>query len=211
MKLLEFFSINKNLIKESNFNNKTIINVDIQPEYKYYIGFNLKDWASFLNENSEKNQIIFLYNGYETLGMITEYEYKNWLYDLKIDEYVIDNAIFYDKGYAFFRYCMDNDIYEENIVSLVKFMIRHNMNDSRDIDEEMWDSYMSETNHNTQDVRDLLESSSDMINIPDLMDFLDNYSNIVLLGGGLNECLKEVEIALMSLDKEYQIIRKYTY
>ena len=50
-----------------------------------------------------------------------------------------------------------------------------------------------------------------MINIPDLMDFLKRYSNIVLTGGGINECLKEVEIALNSLDKPYKVLTQYTY
>jgi len=51
-----------------------------------------------------------------------------------------------------------------------------------------------------------------MINIPDLMDFLKKYgTKIILCGGGIRECLKEVEIALMALDKNYNILTKYTY
>lgn len=106
---------------------------------------------------------------------------------------------------------MDNSIDEDNIVDLVKYTIRHNINDSRDIDEDMWDNYMEETNHDQQDVRDLLENAGDMINIPDLMDFLKRYSNIILTGGGINECLKEVEIALLSLDKTYYTLSKFVY
>ena len=143
--------------------------------------------------------------------MIDEYSFKEWLIDLGIDEDVVYNATFYDKGYAFFRYCIDNSIDEDNIVDLVKYMIRHNINDSRDIDEDMWNNYMEETNHDQQDVRDLLENADDMINIPDLMGFLKRYSNIVLTGGGINECLKEVEIALLSLDKNYNTLSEFVY
>ena len=201
----------KRIITENTFNGKTIINVDIQPEYKDYISFDLNKWVNFINENSSSNEIIFLYNGYDTLGMINENEYVSWLYELGVDEDILNNSIFYDKGYAFFRYCMDNSIDEDNIVDLVKYMVRHNITDSGDIDEDMWNDYMEETNHNQEDVRDLLENSDDMINIPDLMDFLNNYNNIVLTGGGINECLKEVEIALLSLDKPYNILDEYTY
>ena len=193
------------IIKEEYLQGKTIINVDIQPEYKNYISFNLYKWIQFLNQNANNNRIIFLYNGEDTLGMISENEYKDFLLELGLDEDVLDNAIFYDKGYAFFRYCIDNSIDENNIVDLVKFMIQNNINDSRDIDEDMWNDYMQETNHSQEDVRELLENAGDMINIPDLMDFLKNYSNIVLLGGGINECLKEVEIALLSLNKNYNL------
>lgn len=199
------------IINEEKYNSKTIINVDIQPEYESAISFRLGDWVKFINQNAAQNNIIFLYNGADTLGMISEGEYINWLYELGIDGDVINNSTMYDKGYAFFRYCMDSGIDDDAIVDLVKYMISNNINDSRDIDEDMWNQFMEETNHTRDDVRDLLEFAGDMINIPDLMDFLKRYSNIVLTGGGINECLKEVEIALMALDKNYTVNSKFTY
>lgn len=214
----EYLNENKNtnkrksrLITENIVQGKTIINVDIQPEYEKYISFDLYKWVNFINQNAADNDIVFLYNGAETLGMIDEYSFKEWLIELGIDEEIIYGATFYDKGYAFFRYCMDNSIDEDNIVDLVKYMISQDINDSRDIDEDMWNNYMEETNHNQQDVRDLLENADDMINIPDLMDFLKNYTNIILTGGGINECLKEVEIALLSLDKDYNSLSEFVY
>lgn len=202
---------NLRLVNENELNGKTIINVDIQPEYEDYVSFNINDWVDFLNENSDSNNIVFLYNGSDTLGMISQYEYIEWLFELGVSEEVLDHATFYDKGYAFFRYCMDNSIDEDDIVDLVKYMIRHNINDSREIDEDMWVDYMEETNHSQEEIKDLLENADDMINIPDLMDFLKNYNNIVLTGGGINECLKEVEIALLSLDKNYNTLSQFVY
>lgn len=200
------------LLNESvEFNNKTIINVDIQPEYEDSLIFNKYEWVEFINESYKDNDIIFLYNGYETLGMVEEWDYKFWLAEMGISDEVILNGTFYDKGYAFFRYCMDNSIDEENIVDFVKYMIRNDITDSRDVDEDMWNDYMEKTNHNSEDIRDLLELSDDMLYVPELMDFIRNYGNIILLGGGINECLKEVEIALMALDKNYNIYSKYTY
>jgi hypothetical protein len=82
-------------INESILTGKTIINVDIQPEYSKAIGFNINEWVNFINKNSDTNNIIFLFNGHDTLGMITEFDYKMWLYDLGIDEDIIsDKAIF---------------------------------------------------------------------------------------------------------------------
>jgi hypothetical protein len=197
-------------LTETTLNGKTIINVDIQPEYQSYISF-IDEWVNFINQSAENNRIIFLYNGQDTLGMVSESDYINWLHDLGIDEDVINNAIFYDKGYAFFRYCMDNSIDEDAIVDLVKYMLTNDINDSRDIDEDMWNDFMNTTDHSRQDVRDLLENADDLINIPDLMDFLQNKNNITLTGGGINQCLKEVEIALLALDKPYSIISEFTY
>ena len=51
------------LITESKVQGKTIINVDIQPEYKNYISFDLQKWVNFLNTNARLNDIVFLYDG----------------------------------------------------------------------------------------------------------------------------------------------------
>jgi hypothetical protein len=204
-------------IKESRSTN-TIINVDIQPEYEKYAtehGLNIHKWINYVNEKYESgNRIIFLYNGYDTLGMVTEYDYKNWLIDLGLNEDIIDQAIFYDKGYAFFRYCIDERMDEDSIADLVRFMHQNNITDSRDINSEFWNKFRKKYPENdfyTYELRELLEDSGDMISIPDLMDFIKEYSDIILLGGGIDECLKEVEIALKALNKEYTIEHDFTY
>jgi len=199
------------MLYETKVTGKTIINVDIQPEYKKWFSFDTHEWVQFLNDNAAQNKLIFLYNGADTLGMIDEGAYQNWLYDMGVEEDVIINAIFYDKGYAFFRYCMDSGIAEYDVVQLVRFMITHDINDSREIDEDMWNQFMKETENSYEDIRGLLENADDMISIPDLMSFLQKFSNIVLTGGGVDECLKEVEIALLALDKPFDILDEFTY
>lgn len=62
------------------------------------------------------------------------------------------------------------------------------------------------------EVRELLEFSGECFNIPDLMYFLEGIAGrINLFGGGLEECLKEVEIALLALGKDFDIDRKWSY
>jgi len=201
----------KKIINEQVYKSKTIINVDIQPEYESYITFNIDDWVKFINNNYKNNTIIFLYNGEDSLGMISENNYISWLRDLGIKEKVLNNSIFYDKGYAFFRYCIDNSINEEHIINLIQYLISNNINDTRDLEEHNWDDFMETYNIDDNEIRDLLEHSGEMLNIPDLMDFLTKYNNIVLVGGGINECLKEVELALYALNKNFNILNQYTY
>jgi hypothetical protein len=197
------------ILKEStNLSGKTIINVDIQPEYISGFKYFTSDWIDFLNNNYENNKIIFLYNGPE-LGMISESEYINWLFEQDINENVIENATFFDKGYAYFRFCMDEGIDEDQIVNLIKFMIENDINDSREIDEDFWREFIEQ--YGNEDIKELIELSDDCIWIPEVMNFLKKYNNIVLTGGGINECLKEVEIALLVLDKPYRILNEFTY
>lgn len=107
---------------------------------------------------------------------------------------------------------MDNSIEEDDIVSLVQFMVNNDINDSLDMDSEKWDSFMSENNLDQSDARDLMENFDDSINIPDLMDYLKRFGGkIILTGGGINECLKEVEIAFQALNKPYDVLTQYLY
>jgi hypothetical protein len=195
---------------ENPISGKHLVVVDIQPEYLTGFKDILYKFISFLNTNYENlGGITFLYNGYDTLGMINENEYKMWWEENGLDMEVIDGSRFYDKGYAFFRYCIDSNIDEESIVNMVRFMIDKNVNDSRDLDEEFWDEFIER--YGSNDVRELLEFAGDCINIPDLMDEIGGYRGIVVCGGGVNECLKEVEIALQALDKPYNVLTQYTY
>lgn len=184
----------------------SLVVVDIQPEYQSYIPF-LRDFVAYINKT--KQPITFLYNGHDTLGMVTESDYKWWLMENGVDEDVIDSATFYDKGYAFFRYCMDSGVAHDEIVGLVKFMHQNGVNDTRDLEEDFWNEYIAQNGSN--DIRELMEFSSDCINIPDLMDFLQPYNNITLCGGGIEQCLKEVEIGLDALGKKYKVLHQYTY
>ncbi len=188
-----------------------LISVDIQQAYQDYFGWQAHSFGEMINNSFQQlNSLTFLFNGPD-LGFPTEDEYRWWLIeDCGIEEEITASAYFFDKGYAFFRYCMDEGIDDDELVALIQYMIKHNINDSREIDEEMWHSFSQESGYD--DIRDLLEVADDMINIPELMEVLKNYGGkLMLTGGGINECLKEVELALMALDKPYNVLTQYTY
>jgi hypothetical protein len=153
--------------------------------------------------------LTFLYNGEDTMGMVSENDYRMWLVENGLDEDIAYEVTLYDKGYAFFRNCMDRGGDDEELVNLVRFMRSNNINDSRELDEEFWEFFVEK--YGSENVRELMEYSEDCISIPDLMDFLERYNNVVLVGGGINECLKEVELAMDALDKNYDTWHKFTY
>jgi len=188
---------------------KHLVVVDVQPEYESGFGGLSSDLAEFINENIRSlDRLTFLYNGPE-LGMIEESEYKMWWYEQGLKEEIAFDTDYYDKGYAFFRYCMDEGIDEEAISNLVRYMISKDVHDSRDLEVEFWNGFINK--YGDEDIRDLVEFSDDAIHIPDLIDELKTYGNIVICGGGVNECLKEVEIALNALGKPYQMLDRFTY
>ena len=198
-----------NKFDENPTSGKHFVVVDVQPEYEKYISF-VGELVRYINTNYESmSKLTFLYNGYDTLGMVSENDYKYWWLEHGLDENIIDGAEFYHKGYAFFRYCIDNSIDEDNIVDLVRFMYQRDVNDTRDMTPEFWDEFIDL--HGDEEIRELLEFSGDAINLPSLIDEIKDYRGVVLCGGGINECLKEVEIAFKALDKPYSVLSKFTY
>jgi hypothetical protein len=189
---------------------KHLIVVDVQPEYQGGFGRMASELFYYINQNYDSfTNVTFLYNGEETLGMISEHDYRDWLVEMGLDEEIAYDVRLYDKGYAFFRYCMDSDIEHQATINLVTYMYKHGVHDSRELDNHFWDGFINE--YGDEDVRELLEFSDDAVHMPDLMDFLSRFNNIVLVGGHTEECLKEVEIALEALGKSYQTWHEYTY
>jgi hypothetical protein len=65
----------KSLILNEDVSNKTIINVDIQPEYQRIFSFKIYEFTEFINENFHKfSNVIFLYNGRDTVGELSEFQ-----------------------------------------------------------------------------------------------------------------------------------------
>lgn len=203
-------TLNESDILNENAIGRHLIVVDVQPEYAPYMNKMQYDLFQYINTHIiELAGLTFLYNGEDTLGMVSENDYRMWLVENGLDEDIAYEATLYDKGYAFFRNCMDRGGDDEELVNLVRFMRRNDINDSRELDQEFWEAFIEQ--YGSENIRELMEDSEDCINIPDLMDFIDKFNNIVLVGGGINECLKEVELALDALDKNYETWNKFTY
>lgn len=197
----------RNAIYESINTNNVLISVDIQPEYENYMRFKPYSFISWLEANSEKySKIVFLFNGPE-LGFQSEDEYKMWLMENEMSEDLIDQIDFFDKGYAFFRNAMDAGLDEGEILKLINYMYKNNINDSREIEDEIWSQIgldVSTIEH--------MNKNEDALSIPDVMNYLSKITgNISLVGGGKNECLREVEFCLKVLNKPYTLINEWVY
>ena len=179
-----------------NTNTKTIIVVDVQPGHQDFISFDIYDFTNYLNENKDKN-ILYLFNGTE-LGYEDEYELKQWLYEYGLDENTYIN--FHEKGYGFFRDLMDNSYVDNgDIVKIGKEMIKNDIYDYREFDDDIKEKYEEIYN---------IYSDDYLMYIPDdIVDFFKNniYSNETseIIGGGQGECLTEIELLLNIMDLKY--------
>jgi hypothetical protein len=139
-----------------------------------------------------------------------EQEYIYWLFENGLKESTIENIHFYDKGYAFFRSFMDIVGDYGDLIAIVKYMVNNNINYSRDLNVEEHLTTLRELNIGDRSI-EFIEKKRDMIYIPDVFEYLRGKSNIVLCGGGRNECLYEIEIILMSQEADYELLQKFVY
>ena len=179
---------------------KDVVSVDIQPMYKNYINFNLSEYFDWL---SNQREILYFFNGPDTVGEDTKQDILSWMiYDYDFPEEKINDIIFFDKGYAFFRGWMDQGVDETTLKKALRHMINNKVNDSREIDPEEWEEIIG-----NQDIY-----YDDMIHLPDIpLNILKKFSGSYLTGGGRNECLKEVKILMDVLNIRYTMVRDFIF
>lgn len=172
----------KRLFQEAGNN---LIICDIQPDYSVS--------QSLLHKLIKKiknfNNILWLYNGNETVGTDDKESIINWINEyFDYNEQIINmldskNIEWFDKGYAFIRDVMDTGVMNDSqILQTIRYMTKIGKTDIRDLEEK--------------DLKKLgIDFSVDDYGfyIPvDLIDFLKKYKSGHIVGGGKDECLKEV-------------------
>ena len=157
-----------------------------------------------------QKQFSTVYYCYDIISGDGEDPFDMW--DEMVEEFYSENfqPKIFTKEYAFFRSLMDEGYSDELIVELGKLMRKYNLTDAREISESDFYEIFNE----------LFESHGvniDFEELPfylphDLLENLDKLpNNVTIVGGGVNECLKEVELVMQILDKPYAINHQYCY
>lgn len=213
LKRFKYFKLN-----ESNIGSKILVSVDIQPYYEKgnWITFSVTELLEWI-KGEDFHQILWLYNGPE-MGFEGEEDINYWLMDKVVDydedefgesfDFFSDIVTYYEKGYGFLRDLMDNDINKEQIVEIGKYMIKKDIRDMREFEEEDIE-FLS----NKGIDEEYLDGDDHLFYLPEVKDEL-NYlrgGDITLIGGGQNECLLEVEFLMHMLEIPYKIESSYVY
>lgn len=181
--------------------------VDIQSTYEKYIPKevinSLPDYAK------EFNEVLYLWDNISDQDFYSEVP-QVWLEDYP-DFYDRLNA--FSKNYAFLRGFMDKGVTDEDIISLAQWMLSKGLGDGRDIsqDEDLEREYQEKFKNTTfyhlsfEDYTfylpmDLIEEIKDKVK-----------QGVILVGGGINECLKEVSLLLSILEINHTINYEFTY
>lgn len=184
--------------------NQKLIVVDVQPTYRGYISFDI--WK-FLEYVQSFKQVLYIHNGRDTSNDDRQ-DVKNWLieeadYD---DDFInhMDSWDWQEKEFGFLRPWMDNGASDDFIVKALRFMEKNRKEDSRDIEPEVWAKKFP------KDWNDAFED--DPLYIPDVdLRLLKKYNNATIIGGGKNECLKEMELYMQANKIKTKRNNKFTY
>jgi len=168
-----------------------LIIVDVQPSYDKYCYKVVPDLIKYLNNNKHSN-ILYFFNG-QDVCLDTKHDVIHYLLDNNLNEQIVEQIVFVEKTYAFFRGWMDTNIDDETIISTGKRMIEQYINDSREID----------LNFDTKEV----------LYIPDFIsfDYFKSFNNSLVCGGGRDECLKEMTLLMDMLDIKHKLIEELVY
>lgn len=204
-------------ITEKASRGRPIVCVDVQPAYASYTpsGYNA-EVAKFLADS--RGPILMYVNADET--GITEDNVEHdihpfWeeLFEHNGDDFYedgLDKMEFFDKGYGYLRSWMDNNIQANVIIKTIREMYRQKVSDSREL--------FSEAEDYEQAMEEFLGSDYDPFMLDDplsvgwtAMDQLKRYNNCYLIGGGREECLKEVALLMNAFNIKYTMIENLIY
>lgn len=195
-------------LREINRNN--LIICDIQPAYS--ISKTLI--SKMISKIKKFDKILYLYNGDDTglsednKDSILEWVFENSDYNERIlNLFETKNITWYDKGYAFFRDMMDSGNFEDiQIIKLIQFMLSKNVYDIRDLEESDFNKINNRLNLNMSSPQQYNTWISE-----GLVNYLIKYPKGSIIGGAVNECLKEVVLLSKALKLGYQVDNNTIY
>lgn len=181
-----------------------VILVDFQPAYSEFGGAEYQHaLKSACNHINKKNaSVLAFFNGMDVGIYDTEEEVYEHYLEHGLDPYA--NIEFREKGYAFLRGWMDQDVTPGTIIKVLRAMMLNHYNDSRDFErEELEEIVGNEWEDSLYD---------DAIYIPDIaIAELNTFNNALIGGGGRSECLHEIEILMSAYNIRSKEVQEWMY
>lgn len=201
--------------------NKNIpcIVVDVQPAYDNYMNIDLEELMSFLN-NQKSSILMFVNAEKDGLTDDTVYDVKEFWENNGFDFDNWDRVEIVDKGYGHLRSWMDygnsENIYliDRLLIKTIREMYKQKINDSRDLFNEDYELFkkflLSIDNELTEEQIGYFFTDGIVVNWISI-GLLKKYSGCYIMGGGKEECLKEVQLIMNAFNIKYKEIQQFIY
>ena len=206
--------------------NHPIIVVDVQPEYSNYDGYASQDVCENIVHfvNKQTGPVLMFVNA-EDMGLSgdTIESIRTWWEEIAGGEWDEDSGTYsevvdwsrfaiVDKGYGYMRTWMDEEISPNVIIKVIRLLYQNKLNDSRQLfggeDDSDYESNMQLLVGN--------EYQHWMLSDPIIVKWtsvaqLKRFNGAYIVGGGRNECLREVEILMNAFNIKYKRIDRLVY
>lgn len=205
----------KDFITEAN--RSSVILVDFQPAYQPGDGINqprptATNYVEGLQSameyvNSKRPSVTAFFNGEEVGSEDTQHSVAEHFVEYGLDPNMLGNIKFVEKTYAFLRNWMDHDYVDTaTIITTLRYMVTNNINDSREIDNEVFAQLVNNNEY-------LINEREDMIYLPYQINLskLKTLSGSLIGGGGQDECLKELTILMNAFNIKYKLVNDWIY
>jgi len=114
-----------------------------------------------------------------------------------------------DKGYGYFRGLMDMGMEDKDIIKLIRAMYQAKVTDSRELFDEDYEE-MLKFFDGDEDAADLAATESMSVEWTSVAQ-LKQFNGAYIVGGGRNECLREVELLMNAFNIKYKRIDDLVY
>lgn len=205
-------AFDESIITEKASRGRPIVCVDVQPAYS-----GIMDGAEdetfeaaiqFVND-SRAPCLMFVNAEQDGLTSDTVADIKMYWEDSGFDPENWNRVEVYDKGYGYLRSWMDSGIEDGTIVKTIRLLYSQRKNDTRDLEFPPF-------NKRTPDMAEVMYAVQEMDDDPLIvgwaaLDQLKRYNNCYLIGGGRQECLKEVALLMNAFNIKYKMIDDLIY
>ena len=191
---------------------KPCIVVDVQPEYTGVNDGNELPWIDELMEflNGQSGPILMFVNAEQDgFSGDTANDIKLYWEDSGFDPGNWNRVQIVDKGYGYFRAWMDEGVPEASIIKTIRLMYQNKVTDSRQLfGGEYEDDYVINM--------EALGIPENMLSDPLSVEWtsvsqLKKFNGAYIMGGGKNECLREVELLMNAFNIKYREVREFIY
>jgi len=195
--------------------NTPCIVVDVQPEYTGLNDGNELPWIdemmAFLNKQT--GPILMFVNAEDQMMSGDTIDDVNVYWeDSGFDPSNWDRVQVVDKGYGYFRAWMDSGVPESGIIKTIRAMYQQKITDSREL-------FNGEDDENYIENMNQLLGNDDWVSLYDdglsvewtSVGQLKRFSGAYIMGGGRDECLREVELLMNAFNIKYKRIEDFVY
>lgn len=202
-----------------NLSKKCIV-VDVQPAY---YGFNKPVHHRVINFVAKQTGPVLMFVNADNTGLTEDTidSVKDFWIDngfLDTNEYNWGRVKIVDKGYGYFRDWMDRDVPARAIIKVIREMYRQGVSSS----SQLWSKSL-DVNSNDSDFYEKQLHKLVGVDFEDWMTQdeihiywtsvkkLKEFSGAYIMGGGRDECLREVELLMNAFNIKYTRIKSLVY